>query len=174
MIQCISGSATYNGEGTVYTDKKENQIFLIYKEIQSDAVAKSYMKKGFLIYEEMRKYFSIYEEAVSHVWLCNCFILNFIIYEEIFFYLCSMSCRYSVCLTCIWSRRRGWWPPAASSTPPACSPKPELRNEISTSSTILCYNRKKWRNEDNSKEDFAPRIYTYAYAQHIECHFFII
>jgi hypothetical protein len=48
------------------TDKKENQIFLIYKEIQSGAVAKSYMRKGFLIYEEMRKYFPIYEEAVSH------------------------------------------------------------------------------------------------------------
>jgi hypothetical protein len=31
------------------TDKKENKIFLIYKEIQSGAVAKSYMRKGFLI-----------------------------------------------------------------------------------------------------------------------------
>jgi hypothetical protein len=31
-----------------YTDKKENQIFLIYKEIQRGAVAKSYMRKGFL------------------------------------------------------------------------------------------------------------------------------
>jgi hypothetical protein len=50
-----------------YTDKKENQIFLIYKEIQSEAVAKSYMRKGFLIYEEMRKYFPIYEEAISHI-----------------------------------------------------------------------------------------------------------
>jgi hypothetical protein len=52
------------------TDKKENQIFLKYKEIQSGAVAKSYMRKSFLIYEEikkMRKYFPIYEEAVSHV-----------------------------------------------------------------------------------------------------------
>jgi hypothetical protein len=29
------------------------------------AVAKSYMMKGFLIYEEMRKYLTIYEEAVS-------------------------------------------------------------------------------------------------------------
>jgi hypothetical protein len=28
--------------------------------------AKSYMRKGFLIYEEMRKYFIIYVEAVSH------------------------------------------------------------------------------------------------------------
>ncbi len=35
------------------TDKKENQIFLIYKEIQNGAVAKSYMTNGLLIY---RKY----------------------------------------------------------------------------------------------------------------------
>ncbi len=27
----------------------------------------SYMRKGFLIYEEMRKYLTIYEEAVSHI-----------------------------------------------------------------------------------------------------------
>jgi hypothetical protein len=38
------------------TDKK-NQIFPIYEEIQGGAVAKSYMRKGFLIYEEMGKYF---------------------------------------------------------------------------------------------------------------------
>jgi hypothetical protein len=50
-----------------YTDNKENQIFFIYQEIQSGAVAQSYMRKGFLIYEEMRKYFPIYEEAVSHI-----------------------------------------------------------------------------------------------------------
>ncbi len=49
-----------------HTDQKENQIFLIYKEIQSGAVAKSYKRKGFLICEEMRKYFPIYEKAVSH------------------------------------------------------------------------------------------------------------
>jgi hypothetical protein len=47
-----------------YTDKKENQIFLIYKKIQSRGVAKSYMRKGLLIYEEMRKYFPIYEELL--------------------------------------------------------------------------------------------------------------
>ncbi len=29
--------------------------------------AKSYMRKGFLIYEEMHKYLVIYEEAVSHI-----------------------------------------------------------------------------------------------------------
>ena len=49
-----------------YTDKKENKIFLIYKEIQMGEVAKSSMRKGFLIYEELRKYLVIYEEAVSH------------------------------------------------------------------------------------------------------------
>jgi hypothetical protein len=42
-------------------DKKENKIFLIYKEIQNGADAKSYMRKGFLIYKEMRKYLTIYE-----------------------------------------------------------------------------------------------------------------
>ncbi len=44
------------------------------------------MRKGFLIYEEMRKYFPIYEEAVSHIWLCNCSILNFLIYENNFLF----------------------------------------------------------------------------------------
>jgi hypothetical protein len=53
-----------SGLGLMYTDKKENQSFLIYKEILSGAVAKSCMRRGFLIYEEMRKYFTIYEEAV--------------------------------------------------------------------------------------------------------------
>jgi hypothetical protein len=41
------------------TDKKENKIFLIYKEIQRGAVAKPYMRKSSLIYEEMRKYLGI-------------------------------------------------------------------------------------------------------------------
>jgi hypothetical protein len=49
-----------------HTDKKENKMFLIFKEIQSGAVAKSYMRKVFLMYEEMYNYFPTYEEAVSH------------------------------------------------------------------------------------------------------------
>jgi hypothetical protein len=36
------------------------------------SVAKSYMRKGFLIYEEMRKYLTMYpipyEEAVNHIY----------------------------------------------------------------------------------------------------------
>ncbi len=73
--------------------KKENQIFLIYKEIQSGAVAKSYMRKGFLIYEKMREYFPMYEEAISHIWLCNCSIPNFLILymRKIWFYFFQFS-----------------------------------------------------------------------------------
>ncbi len=47
-----------------FTDKKENKIFLIYKELQNWAVAKSYMRKGPNMFEEMRKYLTLYEEAV--------------------------------------------------------------------------------------------------------------
>ncbi len=44
------------------------------------------MRKGFLIYEEMRMYLAIYEEPVSDIWICNCSILNFsyTVYEENF------------------------------------------------------------------------------------------
>ncbi len=34
-----------------YINKKENKIFLIYKEIQKGPVAKSYMTNGLLIYD---------------------------------------------------------------------------------------------------------------------------
>jgi hypothetical protein len=48
-------------------DKKENKIFLINKEIQMGSGAKSYMRKGLLIYS-MRKctnIFTTFEEVVS-------------------------------------------------------------------------------------------------------------
>ncbi len=38
----------------MYIDKKENTIFPMYKESEMGSSAKSYVKKGFLIYEEMR------------------------------------------------------------------------------------------------------------------------
>jgi hypothetical protein len=40
-------------QNILYTDKKENQIFLIDKEIQNGAVAKSNMTNGLLIYGEI-------------------------------------------------------------------------------------------------------------------------
>ena len=57
----IGGEGIWRGSCTppAYTDKKVNKNFLIYKEIQMGSGAKSYMRKGFLIYEEMRKYFTI-------------------------------------------------------------------------------------------------------------------
>jgi hypothetical protein len=54
-----------------YTDKKENQIFLIYKEIQNGAVAKSYITNGLLmgkylcISSYIRKPFLIYDFATA-------------------------------------------------------------------------------------------------------------
>ncbi len=46
------------------------------------SVAGSYMRKGCLIHEEMCKYLTIYEETVSHIWLCNRSLLNFLKYER--------------------------------------------------------------------------------------------
>jgi hypothetical protein len=57
------------------------------------AVAKSYMRRGFLIYEEMRKYLVIYEEAVGHIRHCDRSHLNFLIYEANFvFFFISVVC----------------------------------------------------------------------------------
>ncbi len=55
--------------------------------------AKSYLRKGFLIYEEMRKYLTIYEEAVSRIWLCTRSHLHFLIYEENLFSFISVNAR---------------------------------------------------------------------------------
>jgi hypothetical protein len=72
-----------------YTDKKEKKIFLIYKEIQIGSVAKSYMRKGFLIYEEMLKYLVIYEEAVSHT-IYDFATAPVLIYEKNLIYFLSV------------------------------------------------------------------------------------
>ncbi len=41
------------------------------------------MRKGFRRYEKMWKSLTIYEEAVSHIWLCTRSLLNFLILREI-------------------------------------------------------------------------------------------
>jgi hypothetical protein len=52
-----------NAEINVLKLKKEDTIFLKYREIQMGSGAKSYMWKGFLIYEEIRKfYFHFYRK----------------------------------------------------------------------------------------------------------------
>ncbi len=64
----------YYGIASTFTDKKENQIFLIYKVNQSGAVAKSYMTNGLLILymgkylrisSYIRKPFLIYDFATA-------------------------------------------------------------------------------------------------------------
>jgi hypothetical protein len=47
LLKPASGSLIYKDD---YTDKKENKIFLIYKEIHKGFGAKSYMTNGLLIY----------------------------------------------------------------------------------------------------------------------------
>jgi hypothetical protein len=72
----------------LHWEKKKTKLFLfIYKEIQMGSVTKSYMRKGFLKYEEMRKYLTIYEEdvTISHIRLCNRSHLNFLILRKILF-----------------------------------------------------------------------------------------
>jgi hypothetical protein len=49
----------------LYTHKKEKQIFLMYKEIQDGAVAKSYMVKDLHISLYIRKPFLIYDIATA-------------------------------------------------------------------------------------------------------------
>ncbi len=53
-------------------------------------VAISRIRKGFLIYEEMSKYFTIYEEAVSHIWLCTRSLWISLFMRKIFFSFLSV------------------------------------------------------------------------------------
>jgi hypothetical protein len=60
LLYCIVGS--------LYTDKKENKFSSYMRKFRWDRVQSyTYMMKGFLTYEEMRKFIPIYEEAVSHI-----------------------------------------------------------------------------------------------------------
>jgi hypothetical protein len=43
------------------------EIFFKYMGIRKKEGAKSYRRRGFLIYEEIRAYFCIYEEALSNI-----------------------------------------------------------------------------------------------------------
>jgi hypothetical protein len=55
----LAGPQRRQNWNAVYTPLKKKikfSSYTVYKEILMGAVAKSYMRKGFLIYEEMRKY----------------------------------------------------------------------------------------------------------------------
>jgi hypothetical protein len=81
------------------TDKKEKKIFLIYKEIQNGAVAKSYMTNGILIYGKIFAHFLIYSigNPSSYMPLQLLRILNFLLYEEnLIFFFISVLCPGSI------------------------------------------------------------------------------
>ncbi len=77
----------------LHTDKKE-KFSSCLKKIQIGLGAKSYMRKGFLIFEKMHSYLTIYEEAVSHICVCIQSFLNFLIYGENLF--SSYECMYII------------------------------------------------------------------------------
>jgi hypothetical protein len=91
---CMISSRMWMRSSRMATLIKKNIKFPHIQGIQNGAVTKSYMSKGFLIYMGTRKYLLVYEKAVSHIRLCNCSIMNFLIYEEnfiFFFYQCRAS-----------------------------------------------------------------------------------
>jgi hypothetical protein len=59
-LRSQQGAAISREVAVLHTDKKENLIFLIYKEIQNGAVAMSYMTNDLLICGEMFALFLIY------------------------------------------------------------------------------------------------------------------
>ncbi len=73
---------------SAHTEKKKMKFSSYIRKFRVEQL-QSHMRMGFLIYEEMRKYFPIYEEAVSHIWIWNSYILNFPIYEEKFYFVFS-------------------------------------------------------------------------------------
>ncbi len=60
---------------------RNQRVELCIREIQNGSGAKSSMRKGFLIYEEMREYFVMYEEAVSHIYVtCSRSLSNILLF----------------------------------------------------------------------------------------------
>jgi hypothetical protein len=56
----VCGAREHSSAKPHYTDTKENLIFLIYTEIQTGAVANSYMTNGLLKYDLIFAHFVIY------------------------------------------------------------------------------------------------------------------
>jgi hypothetical protein len=58
------GQREQRGVAPALIKKKIKFSHIQFKEIETGAVAKSYMRKGFQLYEEMCKYLVIFEEAL--------------------------------------------------------------------------------------------------------------
>jgi hypothetical protein len=68
-------------------DSCNRQAILIKKKKKFSYIRKFRRDRCKVIYEEMRKYLVIYEEAVNHIWLCTRSLLNFLIYGENFLFI---------------------------------------------------------------------------------------
>jgi hypothetical protein len=69
-----AGAEAAGGRGCPIQEVPPGKVALIKKKIKfsshignSEWSSCKVMRKGFLIYEEMRKYLAIYEEAISHI-----------------------------------------------------------------------------------------------------------
>jgi hypothetical protein len=69
-----------------HTDKKEKKIFLIYKEIQMGAIAKSYVCGEGVPNYSMRKCANIYSYMRRPLAICNRSLLDFLYMRQIFFF----------------------------------------------------------------------------------------
>ncbi len=84
-----------------HTDKKEDQFFLMYKEIQNGAVAKSYMTDGLLV-KYLRISSHIRKPSLHHLCFATAPFLHFLIYEEtLIFFLISPFGHFHSCYPCV-------------------------------------------------------------------------
>jgi hypothetical protein len=85
------------------------------------AVAKSYMRKGFLICEEIRKYLVIHEEAVRHIWFVTApFWISLYLRKILFsFYQCSKGRKIFSC-TAPTGQAQAWNPLKCKLWVPIC------------------------------------------------------
>ncbi len=61
------GGLNFQGWGNERALITKKGKFSSYKGILKGLSPKSFMRKGFLIFDEMRKYLVVYEEAVCHI-----------------------------------------------------------------------------------------------------------
>ncbi len=95
----------------------------------------------------MRKYLPIYGEAVSHIWLCNCSILNFPIYKEnlIFFFISVENLPPTMkCPKEILEARLSSWPTLGWHTHPVYHPSPLPPSTILLSTIVTCCIQVTW------------------------------
>ncbi len=122
------------------------KTFLIYREIQMESGAKSYMRKGFLMYEEMNKYFQVRRSLVIYDFAPDSSEENFI-----FFFISAgrVNRRLGTYLRPrgrpLWTWPGPAWSPPCTCTAPCQTPgsQPKERIVLNTfRDTVLIYTKK--------------------------------